>query len=197
MRHKPKDYLGRERRRYIRLDSVFPVEFRLLSLDGKRTLSELLQGFTNNISKGGICLCMNNLNEALANMLIAKQAKMALDIHMPLSGREVTAVASVAWMKKTDAAGRFLIGLSYEEIDGAENNKLMRYAWMKKLFVPATLSVIIFLGVAFSAGSFINAKLIKGNIAMVEQLVKIAQESSIAKQKIKEINSTIAQGETI
>jgi hypothetical protein len=39
-----KDSLGAERRQYIRLDSVFSVQFRILSLDGEKALSDWLQG---------------------------------------------------------------------------------------------------------------------------------------------------------
>jgi len=63
-----KNPLRKEQRRYIRLDSVFPVEFRIFSLDGKSFLSDWLQGFTNNIGKGGLCLLVNNLPSELAKI---------------------------------------------------------------------------------------------------------------------------------
>ena len=49
-----KETLAEEHRKYVRLDSVFPVQFQLLGLDGKSSLSEWIQGFTSDISKGGI-----------------------------------------------------------------------------------------------------------------------------------------------
>jgi len=183
-----KDYLGKERRKYIRLDTVFPVQFRLLRLDGKCFLSEWLQGFTNNIGKGGLCLSVNNLPPELAQILKNKQAKLSLAIEMPITRKPVSAKAGVVWVK--DIVGepnKYLIGSGYEEIDKYQNNKIMRYALTKKLFVPVVLSIILILGLGFGINSFINLKLIKGNKALVEQLVKIIQESSIAKQKVKEI----------
>lgn len=182
------DYLGKDRRRYIRLDSVFPVQFRLLSLDGKHFLSAWLQGFTNNVSKGGICLSVNNLNPELVKLLKEQQAKLSLDIEMPITGSSVNALARIAWIKDVfGSPNKYLIGLSYEEIDPSYNNKIMRYARTKKLFVPVGLSIILILGLGLVINSFINVKLIKGNKALVEQLVKIIQESSVAKQKVKEI----------
>ena len=68
-----KDVSIPERRKYIRLDSVFPVGFRLLSLDGKAALSDWLQGYTNNIGKGGICLTINNLKPELAKLIKARR----------------------------------------------------------------------------------------------------------------------------
>jgi hypothetical protein len=64
----------------------------------------------------------------------------------------------------------------------------MHYAWTKRLFLPVVATIIVILALSFSLNSFIAVKLIKGNKALVEQLVKILQESSVAKQKIKEIN---------
>jgi len=181
--------LKEERRQYIRLDSVFPVQFRLLSLDGKHFLSDWLQGFTNNIGKGGLCLSVNNLNPELAKILKDQQAKLFLDIEMPISRRPIPAHAKVAWTEDVaNEPNKYLIGLSYEEIDIYQNNQIMRYARTKKLFVPAALSIIIILGLGFVIGGIISVKLIKGNRALVEQLVGILQESSVAKQKVKEIN---------
>jgi len=107
---------------------------------------------------------------------------------MPLGKNPVPAKARVAWIKEVgEQANKYLMGLNYEAIDPYQNNKIMRYAWMKKLFIPATLLIIIILGLGFAIGSFINVQLIKGNKALVSQLIKILQESSIAKQKVKEI----------
>jgi low affinity Fe/Cu permease len=184
-----RDSLGAEHRKYIRLDSVFPVQFRILSLDGKKVLSDWLQGFTNNISKGGICLTVNNLKPELTKSIKDRQVKLSLGIDMPLAAAPVPASAKVAWVK--DVAGqpdKYLIGLSYEEIVASANNRIMRYAITKRLFVPVSVTIIIILGLGFVIGSYINFRLIKGNKALVEQLVKIIQESSVAKQTVKAIN---------
>jgi len=184
-----KEQLAQERRKYLRLDTVFPVEFSLLSLDGKHFLSDWQQGFTNNVGKGGMCLSVNNLKPELARLLKEKQSKLSLQIEMPVIRKPVNALAAVAWSKDIlEFPNRYLFGLKYEEIDSAQNQKIMRYAWGKKLFVPVLFSIIFLLGIGFAADSFINIKLIKGNKALVEQLVSIVQESSVAKQKIKMIN---------
>ncbi len=184
-----KDSLGAKRRQYIRLDSVFPVQFRILSLEGEKALSDWLQGFTNNISKGGICLAVNNLKPELAKLIKNRQVKLSLDIEMPLAATPVPASAKVAWVKDvTGQPNKYLIGLSYEEIASPANNRIMRYAMAKRLFVPVVSTIIIILGLGFVIGSYINVRLIKGNKALVEQLVKILQESSVTKQTVKVIN---------
>jgi len=184
-----RESLRAERRQYIRLDSAFPVQFRILSLDGEKALSDWLQGFTNNISKGGVCLAVNNLKPELAKLIKDRQVKLFLDIEMPLAAMPVPATAKVAWVKEvTGQPNKYLIGLSYEEIAATANIRIMRYAMAKRLFVPVSVTIIIILGLSFVMGSYINVKLIKGNKALVEQLVRLIQESSIAKQTVKVIN---------
>jgi len=80
---------GTERRIYIRLNTVFPVEFEILSPDGKEVLSEFHQSFTRDVSEGGICLEINNLKDELAGRLYKKTAKMRLQINVPFSAKPV------------------------------------------------------------------------------------------------------------
>src|SRR3989338_3879317 len=133
-----------ENRQYTRLDSVFPVQFRLAAPDDRNFLSDWLQGFTNNISKGGLCLSVNKLSSDLAQILNNRQAKLSLEITIPLGGRPVDALARIAWVKETGPA-QYLIGLAYENINAQDNARIMRYALTKKLFAPVALSIIILL----------------------------------------------------
>jgi len=176
-----------ERRRYIRLDTVFPVEFRLKSRGREEFLSDWLQGFTRDVGKGGLCLAVNNLCRDVVVALREKKADLVLKIDIPLKREEVPALAKIAWFREAQGTDKYLIGLSYEKIDPAQSAMIMRYAWMKKLFAPAALILIAILGIGFVLGSYLNMKLIKGNKALVGQLVQIVQESSVAKQKVKEI----------
>jgi hypothetical protein len=184
-----KETLDSEHRQYIRLDSVFPVQFNLVGLDGKTLVSDWLQGFTNNISRGGICLAVNNLNPEFASLIKNRQVKFTLGIEMPFAERPISALAKIAWVQETEAQpNKYLIGLAYEQIPETDNNKIVRYAKAKQWFIPFVLAVIIVLGVAFMIGSYINIKLIRGNKALVEQLVNTLQESSVAKEKIGKIS---------
>ncbi len=179
---------GQERRKFIRLDTVFPVHFQLLSQDKCKELSAKEVGFTNNIGKGGICLCVHNLKPEQAILIMGKQAKMGLEIELPINRKPVAAKAGIAWVQEfKEQPGKYLIGLSYEDIDPVQNKKVFRYARAKKMFAPALFSIIVVLAVAFSLNAYISMKLIKGNKALVDQLINVVQESSIAKQQIKRI----------
>ncbi|MFA5176753.1 MAG: PilZ domain-containing protein [Candidatus Omnitrophota bacterium] len=183
------EYLGQEKRQYLRLDTVFPVQFRLVALDGKTLVSEWLQGFTNNLSKGGICLSVNNLAPQSAQLLKEHKVKLSLEIDLPIIRKPIVALAAPAWVKDDpDGTNRCYIGLAYEKIDAAQNNKLMRYAVGKKLLVPVGLGIIILLGLILALNNFINMKLIEGNKLLVQRLVNVIQEADVARQKIKEIS---------
>ncbi|MBU1727332.1 MAG: hypothetical protein KJ880_06865 [Candidatus Omnitrophica bacterium] len=178
----------KEQRKYIRLDTVFPVQFRLIKPGTKISLSDWYQGFTNNVGKGGLCLSVNNLSHHLAELLKKKEAKLSLVIDLPLAAGTVSALTYVAWVRgDSGIPDKYLIGLSYDEIDPHQNRRIMRYALTKKFFLPVTLTIIGILALGFAANSLLNIKLAQGNKQLVAQLVKIIQESSVAKQKVKAI----------
>ena len=77
-------YPKEDKRKYIRLDTVFPVQLRMESLDGSHFLSGWLQGFTNNVSRGGICLCINNFDPSLVEIIKKRQARVSLEIELPI-----------------------------------------------------------------------------------------------------------------
>ncbi len=178
-----------ERRRYVRLDSVFPVQFRMVSTITGQPLSGWLQGFTSNISKGGICLEVNNLDPELIEAVQNKSARFLLSIEIPLGRNAIKASATVSWFKIMKEYGnRIAVGLNYEQIDQAVNKGLMRLAWTRKLFVPCASVAIVVFGIGFAINAYFNIRLIQDNRALVEELVKILQQSTAAEQKIKEIS---------
>lgn len=184
-----KDSLIPERRRYIRLDSVFPVQFRLISLDGKTILSDWIQGFTHNVSKGGLRLDVNNLKPPISGLIKRQEARLSLQLRMPLSKPTLNAQAKVAWVKDNpEGSDGYFIGLTFDNIEPGYQKRIMRYAWTRKLFLPFVLSIIFILTFGLAVNSYLNIKLIAGNKALVGQLIKILQETNIAKQKVKEIN---------
>lgn len=182
-------YKDEEKRRYIRLDTVFPVQLRMESLDGSRFLSGWMQGFTNNVSSGGICLAINNFDPSLAEVIKNHQARLSLEIELPIFRKPIAAKASIAWIRNvTDIPNKYLIGLSYDEIDRKQNERIMRYAVLRKIIMPAAFVMVVLLGLAIMANGLINMRLIQGNKALVHQLVVTIQDSNVAKEKVAEIS---------
>jgi hypothetical protein len=193
MLYKNKKLIPVEHRKYLRLDTVLPVQFRLEESEAKTSLSVWLQGFTNNISRGGICLAINNLDPNLFELLKKINVKLSLEIDIPISRKTIPACASIVWVKEIlGEKHQYLVGVSYDSICAKQNSLLLRYAWLKKLFVPVVLALIIVLTAGLGLNSYLNYKLTQGNKLLIERLTTVLIDSSQAKQKIKEV---IAQRE--
>ena len=185
---KRKNDLGIERRKYIRLDTVLPVQFRLESLDGKQSLSPWIQGFTNDIGHGGICLCVNDLSPELIKLIQEKKVKLAIEIDMPLGGNSVSALVFLAWAKEIGGlSNRYLLGLDYERINPKQNYMLIRFAWARKLFLPLVILAIVILSLFLGFGAYSNIQLTHKNKMLVEELVGVLQESKLVKQQLEQI----------
>ncbi len=185
---KTKIDVGLERRKYIRLDTVFPVQFRLESPDRSQFFSPWLQGFTNSISRGGICLSVNGLSGDLFKLIQEKKVKLSIETEVPLFKNPIAAFTCVAWTKEIPgSSNRYLIGLSYEQINPSENNMLICYARAKKLFIPVITLLIACLTLFLVFGAYLNIQLTHKNKMLVEELVGVLHESDLARQKIKQI----------
>ena len=84
-----------EHRKYIRLNVIFPVEFQFIDPETSGSISEIKQGFTRDVGKGGICLEVNNLEEGLEQVLKEGRVKVDLRMHVPLSRPETKAIAKI------------------------------------------------------------------------------------------------------
>jgi len=186
VRLKDEEQAGPEQRKYLRLNTIFPVQFRLESMDGKFFLSNWLQGFTNNIGRGGICLCVNNLDPSFIKLLKGKKVKLLLEINLSISRKPIPASANVAWVKEVFDEQQHFIGLNYEHISVKQNNKLLLYARAKKFFAPAALSLILGLAIVLGVNSFFHIKLIKSNKLLVEELISVIKDSTVANQKVRD-----------
>ncbi len=177
-----------ENRKYLRLDTVFPVQFRLETLDGKVFLSNWMQGFTNDLSRGGICLSINNPDPQLLKLLNEKKFKLSLEIDIPISRKPIPALASFIWIR--DILGdkrKYLIGLNYDQISANQNGQLMRYVWFRKLFIPVALSLVAALILVLGINSYINFKLTRGNKLLVEKLSVVSRDSMLVRQRAEEL----------
>jgi c-di-GMP-binding flagellar brake protein YcgR len=129
-----------ERRRYTRLDSVFPVKFRVTGPSGE-TRSAWIQGFTHNVSTGGILLDVETVDPDAFMSLQRPDARLSLEISMPLYRPPVIAAGKVAWVKEGPGE-KYSLGVNYESIDPAGRKRIMRYVRAKKSFPPFAVSVV-------------------------------------------------------
>lgn len=93
---------GANRRKYVRIDTVLPVQFRVVGADGKRVVSDWIQGFTNNIGKGGICLRVNYLKGDVRKAMQIGVTKISLEMETPFTKSAVPALACLSWISDID-----------------------------------------------------------------------------------------------
>lgn len=176
-----KEHKGIERRKYIRLKSVFPVGFRLLDPDSSEPTSDFQQGFTADVSKGGILLRVNNIKPDLSNLLEKKEVKLVLSIDIPLTGRPVEAVASVAWITLIKEKDRdiYMAGLSFESIAKADRRRLVGYATsLYRVPKLATVALSLLL-IAFGINRIGELDLIRENTLLVNGLANVLHKRGV------------------
>jgi hypothetical protein len=176
------------RRQYIRLDSVFPVRFKVLDAAGN-SLSGWIQGFTHNVSSGGILLDLDVIDGPTLLLLQRNDILLSIQIRMPLHRPAVLASAKIAWLRESeDDHEKYAAGLTYTLIEPAGRTRIMRYVGIKKNAPVAIIALFLLMSAAFGYNGYVNYLLVKSNKALVKQFIDILQESSVAKEKIKQIS---------
>lgn len=171
--------MSEERRRYIRISTVLPIEFFIFDREGRR-ITPWLQGFTQDISKGGLCLLINDLWWGFWDRFHNDDALVSLKIHLPFKKNPLLGKAKVAWVnqKKLKDFNQYLIGLEFLQADKKKTASLFKYALLKKS-LPLFIGGVIIILSLFSFSSFWKAKiLIKENKNLVKEYVDILQRDT-------------------
>jgi len=161
-----------EKRRYIRLKSVFPVTFRILK--SERDIPQEYQAFTCDISKGGLCIRVNELAKSDFDSLLSKDVKLSLSVNIPLNARPVEALGNVAWIEcvkdRKPLIGKILIGVEYDRIDPAQKKRISSYARRMKLLPWISISLISIL-ILTSLGAHLRERIVRNeNRRLVSRL---------------------------
>ncbi len=169
-------YAG-EKRKYIRLNKIFPVELKVIDLQNK-PISDLLQGFTRDLSHEGVCIEINNFSDEYVEALKKKQTKILLFLNIPYKRIPVKAIASVVWARKVAMPHpqTYLLGMAYEVIDDEEQKRIIRFAkfnrWLPRLIALCLGLLILISGYLF----FKNIILTQRNKLLVQKLTQLSDE---------------------
>ena len=177
-----------EHRKFIRLDSVFPVKFQLLE-DAKAVGCHEHHGFTSNISKGGLCLEIPRADsDTVALLKNNKEIKLNLKIHIPIHLPAITVVAKVSWFQEEEShLSQYLVGLRYEKIAPKDVKRIMRVAYSKVILPRVMLAGIIILFFAFALSAYNNIKLSFANKKLIEEMVSTAKEARLNRDEVEKI----------
>ncbi|HOW35439.1 MAG TPA: hypothetical protein PL155_03395 [Candidatus Omnitrophota bacterium] len=179
-----------EKRRYVRLNSVFPVEYNAVRKDNGIILCDWQQGFTCNVGKGGICLSVNNIGDDLKKCLNTPDVIFALKIRIPLYGPPIAAQAKMVWVREAEGAipAKYFIGLEFISVAPNDVHRmLMHTRWVKFTSQTAGILAVIFL-LAVAASGIVNFKLRAENKALVENLVTTQQKENQAAKILSDID---------
>lgn len=198
-----KEKKGHERRRYTRLDHIFPVEFRFHNEAGE-PVSSWYQAFTQDVSSGGLCLLVNHLEFGDTKYLADRNMVLHLRINIPLGAKAVEAKARVSWQKtmRTEPTLQYALGVSYDSIEESGNRRILKYVHGRKLLKAAALTFSIFLSVGLVTAGFYNARLRYENekllVSVSENLSRqksLKQGSDALLAQIEEMRFLLSQSE--
>lgn len=151
------------RRRYIRINTVLPVAFYLVDEFAQR-ITPYLQGFTNNIGRGGICLVVNDLWWGFADRLRV-ETRVGLQIELPFRKEPIFFWGRIVWKERKKLADfiqyRLGIEFDYKKFDyKKEVNFIFNYAIIKKI-IPYLLGVLIILMSIYTFQLWLNNQSLK------------------------------------
>lgn len=160
-----------EKRAFIRLEHVFPVEFQFLDVpsDG---LSVWYQAFTQDINEMGLCLTINHLDENAAALLEARNHFLLLHINIPLGSETVTATGRPVWAKRIKSIpfSRYQVGVIYERMAPKDNIRIMRYVKKRKFIKALAITLAFVLSCGVVTEGYLNRKLHFENNRLLKNL---------------------------
>ena len=178
-----------DHRHYIRLNSIFPVEFNIVRLQGDLPGMNWQQGYTSNVSRGGICLETTHLSETTLKFLAKENILLDLRINIPLVQPPIKAVGELAWYKRIEKedTDHHLIGLQFNAIAPQDLNRILsRARWLSFSSQTAViLSIILFMSLV--ATSFYTYKLRRSNEVLIDNLVIRQDEETKTQEQLKQI----------
>ena len=191
---------GEERRRYRRLDQIFPVEFRLLDEQGSPR-TDWRQGFTQDVSDGGLCLTMRLVNDDDARRLRAATTRLALQIHIPYTAN-IRACARPVWLRCVEKGlvNTYVAGLDYGDIDRKDLARMHRYIGVRRFIKALLITFVLTLTMGLALATFSNTRLRLENDKLLNDLaVRLSHQRTLERDrenlaaKLDELEFDLAQ----
>ncbi|MFC1703370.1 PilZ domain-containing protein [Candidatus Omnitrophota bacterium] len=175
-----------DRRKYIRLKSVFPVEFRVVS----DTEPRWQQGFTSDVSTDGICLKINNADEQYLQDIYRGGMRLSLRIDIPLTGKGTNALAKITWIRKEKDApiNRYAVGLEFVKVDPAEAYRMVRYARRLRSSGRLAFYCVFIVGLYASFMYVNNVEMRYENQDLVQKLVNSVRQEEVLEGNLQKLS---------
>ena len=175
-----------EKRHYIRLNTVFPIEFQLVSKEDRNPISELYEGFTRDIGKGGMGISAKVLKDRDREFFnfIPHETKLKVIINIPLDKESIESFATIEWIEKQPGPiiDTYFFGISYDFINELEYEKIVSYVNWLRLRPKLAIALIILLLAAFVFSLSAFLKTHREKIEGQRDLVRTTAEMEQAKE---------------
>lgn len=180
-----------EQRQYVRMSTVFPVELEFKKT-GSASSYPLLQGFTRNVSSGGICVELKIFGKDEEKLFHIPGAPLGLTINTTFSKNPIQAAGRIAWIRKEETTltlPSYFLGIAYTEIDDRSRKRLMGHAQRLRWIPRAAAALVLAMAVAI-AGLYIHErKLVSENRALVNQMVLSAGKKSDVAAELNDLQA--------
>ncbi|MBN2143461.1 MAG: PilZ domain-containing protein, partial [Candidatus Aureabacteria bacterium] len=136
-----------DRRRYIRIRTVFPV---LISpvWDRDPVVSlKRYQGFTKDISQHGLCVEVNELGD-LNPIFFQKGLELKIDIEVPFRQKALSGRAHIIWLNQDSGSlgVRYLLGVQWIDNINSDHRLLFQFAKRSRrhpYFIWGTITILV------------------------------------------------------
>jgi len=122
-------HAGEELRKYVRIHTIVPVYFQMVSKTRGPIDAEVRTAWTRDISMTGLCLHIRDLPKPLANMVIKDSLDdliLSMDIAMPHHILRVK--GQPVWRSPEGDAGGIVVGVQFAEVEDDDARKIIKYA---------------------------------------------------------------------
>ncbi len=162
------------RRRFLRLRTAFPLEFKPLIVGIK---SDFILGFTSDLSWEGLRIRCNSLPSNIWKR-INDETQVEIFLHIPIIYKKIRIVGEVIWKEYTQEEFHYDLGVKFIDISKSDRKFLSRFTWINFL-TPKLSYLLIFLFIIFLGfGVSENIRISKNNRRLVEKLSLAVNELS-------------------
>lgn len=192
-----------QRRRYVRLDHIFPVAFRMR--DPASPEPRIWhQAFSQDVAAEGLRLTVDHLGSPEALALQDTNTLLELRIILPTLKHPIAATARCAWCRVLEDPphSRYAVGVAYEDIGDGDRRRIRRYVATHRFFKRLGLIFAVGLSAGLVAAGFYSARLRWEREAFVATLAEglarqreAAEKSGALLVKTEELKFLLAQSE--
>jgi len=173
----------KNRRKYLRIPTVLPIEFFVIDKDNKK-ITPVLEAFTSDISKGGICIFVNDIWWGFWDRFNFTGAVLSLRINLLFKEKTINTKARVIWIDKRELKdfNQHIIGLEFLDINKKDADILFRYAICKK-YLPILGNFLLTFFIFISIFLLVKVNyFVKENKKLFKSYVDILEKSSNLKE---------------